>query len=306
MNNDNLKKLLLQKDHVLDLIKQLAQSKLDNKVTETEYDKSLSSLHQDLNLLDAQIIGIKTNLHQQLESNSTRLQTLNIELNSLEEKFKTLQISTEDYQKSAMDIRTKISNLTEQNNSIQVLIDAATAAAPSIIEKPLPVANRVPSIPQKWWIVIGGAAAALVIVVLIVLLMTIGGGSSVIKVPVTIEKAKNLGSLHIEFIYDSNIFTAVSVEKGPIVSDALFNYSINTPGDVIIGLVSSQGIEGDGAIAVVTLKSKAAASTESLITLENITAYTSNLSKLPSIVAAGSVKTTDNSLTPPGLTFDTQ
>ena len=155
---------------------------------------------------------------------------------------------------------------------------------------------------------IGGAVVVIVAVVLVVVLLAPGGKDGAglppeeyetIDIPVNIEGAASVGSLHFELVYDWGMLRAVEVENGTVVGDAMFEYSVDAPGRVIVGLVSSQGISGDGSVAVVTFQTRGEADMGIPLYLENIVAHdAASMSEIPATASAGSYSTGGDSIAP--------
>ena len=102
-----------------------------------------------------------------------------------------------------------------------------------------------------------------------------------IKIPLDVKGAKAVGSLHLEVVYDPSQYALLNVEKGKTFSDALFEYDAASPGHVVIGMISGNGINGDGTLAVLTLQVKNKGEGR-IIELANVVANSvSDLSELP-------------------------
>lgn len=108
---------------------------------------------------------------------------------------------------------------------------------------------------MKRWLIIG---LVLVIVLIVVLVIVLGGGSSdedsggtvgEVSVPVNLQGASNVGSISIELTYDSTVLEATEVKAGELTKSAMLEYNINNPGKIIIGIIDSSGINGDGTVA---------------------------------------------------------
>jgi hypothetical protein len=131
------------------------------------------------------------------------------------------------------------------------------------------------------------------------------GGTKQIVVPINVSGASVLGALHLELSYDSDILQVVSVERGGLLgAGTLFQYNLDTPGDLIFGLADSHGISGDGSIAVVTFKASGKYKYISSLSMENVLAYNANtLEEIPGTTTEGSFNPGTKSLVLPGLTL---
>ena len=80
-----------------------------------------------------------------------------------------------------------------------------------------------------------------------------------VKVPINLKGAKNVGSLHVELIYDPTVLEAASTEAGWIGKEwlgkiAKFEVNLETPGRVIMEMTKKEwavGITGDGSLITV-------------------------------------------------------
>ncbi|MBN2462129.1 MAG: hypothetical protein JXB43_00845, partial [Dehalococcoidia bacterium] len=150
--------------------------------------------------------------------------------------------------------------------------------------------------------IVGVAVVVIAVIVTVVLLTT--SGVKEVSVPIEVKDAANVGSLHLELVYDRDILNAVAVESGTAVGDALFEYNINTPGQLMIGLVSNQGIPQDGSIAIVTFEVIGRSKMSTSLSLENVAAYdAATLAAIPISALTGNVAIKDGSFTPPTLLF---
>ncbi len=105
---------------------------------------------------------------------------------------------------------------------------------------------------MKKWLVVGLVIVIILIVVLVIVLARGGGGGDGdgdVVVPINLQGASNVGSISIELTYDSTVLEAIDVKSGELASNAMMEYNIDNPGLVIIGIVDSSGINGDGALA---------------------------------------------------------
>ncbi|MGB8647365.1 MAG: cohesin domain-containing protein [Anaerolineae bacterium] len=76
-----------------------------------------------------------------------------------------------------------------------------------------------------------------------------------VEVPIQLAGAPGLGALHLELSYDASVLGAVDVSRGDLAgANALLDWSAKQPGRLIIGIVSLDGIKGDGTVAKVRFK----------------------------------------------------
>ena len=97
--------------------------------------------------------------------------------------------------------------------------------------------------------------AIVVVIVAIVLGVLLGGGGGLageIEVPINAAGADDVGALHIELSYDPAVLQATGVDKGALAGNAMMEYNIYDDGWVVVSIVDSVGMNGDGSLAVVT------------------------------------------------------
>lgn len=117
------------------------------------------------------------------------------------------------------------------------------------------VVARFGGINMKKWLIAGLVIIVILIVVLIVVLAGGGGdddGSQdmgSVKIPIKLEAADNVGSIGIELTYDSSVLEMIDITAGELAANAMMEYNINSAGLVVVGIIDSSGINGDGIVA---------------------------------------------------------
>ncbi len=96
--------------------------------------------------------------------------------------------------------------------------------------------------------------------------------SELIAVPISVKGARDLGTLHIELVYDPAILKADSFESGELAQNALVEVNPDTPGRVVIGIIDTDGIQGDGPVVIISFK-PVGQQGNSTLALENVTAH---------------------------------
>ncbi len=123
-----------------------------------------------------------------------------------------------------------------------------------------------------------------------------------VKVPINLEDASNVGSLHIELVYGPSVLEVKKVEAGNLAQNAMIESNLGIPGRVIIGIIDATGINGDGSVVVVSFEIVGEGS--SYLTLENPEAYAAEtLSSIMTTVTVGSYQVDGNKVTPPVIAF---
>ena len=125
-----------------------------------------------------------------------------------------------------------------------------------------------------------------------------------VNVPIHLTGAENIGSLEFVLTYDPSVLEVSGVEAGGLAQSALFDFGTRSPGRLWAGLIDSEGINGDGPIAVVSFKVVGPGASTSLLALENITTYNaSSLLDILTNATSGSFTVDGRALTAPTLAF---
>ena len=125
-----------------------------------------------------------------------------------------------------------------------------------------------------------------------------------VNVPIHLTGAENIGSLEFVLTYDPSVLEVSGVEAGGLAQSALFDFGTRSPGRLWAGLIDSEGINGDGPIAVVSFKVVGPGASTSLLALENITTYdASSLLDILTNATSGSFTFDGLALTAPTLAF---
>ena len=133
-----------------------------------------------------------------------------------------------------------------------------------------------------------------------------GGGVSEVVVPIEAEGADDVGALHIELGYDPQVLSPVQVEAGDLAGNAMMEYNIDTQGWVVISLVDSSGMGGEGSLAEVKFDVIAEGDAATSLTLENIGAWdATNVFDIPTSATPGSFTTGEGLTAAPVLAFGT-
>ena len=144
---------------------------------------------------------------------------------------------------------------------------------------------------------------AIVIMMLLVLPLTACGGAGASAISINLTNANDVGSLHIELVYDPAIIEVTAVKAGKLAQGAVVDSNISAPGRAIIGIVNANGIAGTGVVASVSFKAKAKTGSSAL-TLENVKAYSAEkLQEIVATVSAGQYDTKSKKVTAPSITF---
>jgi hypothetical protein len=125
-----------------------------------------------------------------------------------------------------------------------------------------------------------------------------------VNVPIHLNGAENIGSLEFVLTYDPSVLEVSGVEAGGLAKSALFDFGTRSPGRLWAGLIDSEGINGDGPIAVISFKVVGPGASPSLLALENITTYdASSLLDILTKATSGSFTVDGRAFTAPTLAF---
>lgn len=149
------------------------------------------------------------------------------------------------------------------------------------------------------------ATKAVVLCISLLLVLTLTacrGGEGEVKIPVDLKNASNVGSLHIELVYDSAVLEATEVKVGNLARNAAIEFNLGDPGRVIVAIIDAMGINGDG--PVVTVSFNVVGEGMSSLTLENVEAYDAEtLYDIITAASPGNFVAKDNSFTAPVIVF---
>ncbi len=153
-----------------------------------------------------------------------------------------------------------------------------------------------------------------VLIILIIAVAGCGGGGDdetsdtpspsegSIQIPVNFSGASNVGSLHMELVYDSSILKATDVKASSLVKNGVVKANTDTPGRAVIGIIDATGISGDGPVVKVSFEVVGSGMT--YLNLENVEATDAEtLHDIITQVYTGQYDTSDDSSAPPGLRF---
>ena len=94
-----------------------------------------------------------------------------------------------------------------------------------------------------------------------------------VQVSIKVAGAANVGGLHVELSYDASILQAVEVKPGALAEGAMLESNLSSPGQVVIGLIDSGGMSGDGVLAEVVFQVTGQEGDSSPLDLGNLTGY---------------------------------
>lgn len=101
-----------------------------------------------------------------------------------------------------------------------------------------------------------------------------GASGEEADIPISVAGASGIGALHVELIYDPAVLEVKTVDKGQLLSEnALLDFNGAAPGRLIIGVVSLDAIQGDGAVLLPRFTVKGKKDQTSPLELENVKAW---------------------------------
>lgn len=114
-----------------------------------------------------------------------------------------------------------------------------------------------------------------------------GANGDEAEVPILVEGAPGIGAMHVELTYDPAVLEATNVEKGDLLDDgSLIDFNFAEPGRIVIGFVTLESVEGDGAIAVAQFNVIGEDDAESELAFENTQAWEGGENRFDILVTA--------------------
>ena len=125
-----------------------------------------------------------------------------------------------------------------------------------------------------------------------------------IEVPVLLSRAQNVGSLEFVLVYEPQLLKLVEVKRGELAGESLIDSGSRMPGRVWTALINTEGITGDGAVAVFTFDVLGSEATEGPLEIQNVYAHdAASLLDLLAETSQGEVVVDGLEVTSPGLNF---
>ena len=122
--------------------------------------------------------------------------------------------------------------------------------------------------------------------------------------PVYLAGANNVGSLEFVLVYEPAVLKIANVEPGPMARNALVEFGARTSGRLWAGLIDTDGLHGDGPVAIVSFDVVGQQPTSSALRLENVLAYdATSLLDILTEASAGTFVVEGQVITAPALTF---
>ena len=331
-----LSSAFVTKEQVEGFLSNLEKLKRDGSITQEQYTIAREEYQQRLTAAIREIDHIKDELKEQLEANDRDIEARKGELARLEASYRTGELPLDQYRSAEQELRAELEGLERDSQGLQRLIRANCSADIGVAAREPQIAAKLPSVTMavspekkarrsrgKLLAAIGGAAVVIGVVVAVLLLGppwgreevrfptdNNGGGvipseTAEVRIPVNAQGAANVGSLHLELSYDSEVLHAILVEKGEAAdANAMLEYSVDSPGRVVIGMISSNGINGNGSLAIVTFEVEGEGNTTTSLELENVVAHDAfSLAELSTTALTGSFATEDHSFEAPILVF---
>lgn len=99
-----------------------------------------------------------------------------------------------------------------------------------------------------------------------------------VEVPVELTGAAAIGAVHLEITFDPEVLTPTDVVGGSMASSALVDFNA-TDGRVVIGVVSSDGIDGNGSVVIARFDVIGSDGATSPLALENVQAWEATIDR---------------------------
>lgn len=126
-----------------------------------------------------------------------------------------------------------------------------------------------------------------------------------VQVPINLLSASDLGSLEFVLVYEPATMEFVGIDHGVLAPDSLIESNLRAPGKVWFGIIDSQGVTGDGSIAVVSFRTVEGGQADSPLYLEDISSHhAKTLLDAPSRSTPGMLTAKDGWFSSPSLVFE--
>ncbi len=294
------------KEQVEESLSNLETLKADGSITEEQYAISRKEYQERLGAAVREVSRIKNELRKQLEANERDIEACKEELASLEARYGVGELPPEEYQRAEGELRTELEGLERDSQALQRLIEANCSADIGVTARKPQIAAELPSVTKavppegrakprrvKLLAAIGGVVVVGVVVAVLLLGPPWARGGTLfppeskeeagvpsetyeiaeVIIPVDIEGAAGVGSLHLELLYDWAVLHAIHAENGEAAANAMLEYSVDSPGQVVIGMISSDGISEDGSLVMVTFEIGEVSNATTFLELRNIKAH---------------------------------
>jgi len=323
----SLAKTFTEKEDTEKFLSNLEKLKADGSLTPEMYSDMKAEYEQRFRTLINQVEQTKSEMMKHLEACNSELETYHQELKKLDVKHKVGELSADVYRSSAQKIQTDINRLNAQRKQLIVSINAKSSADIAVLTEktysytlppPPPARETTPTAPaavrkpdgrspkKKRQLIIGVAAAVMVCILLAVFFL-VPRGTEEIAIPVEIENAANIGSIYFELTYDAGSLTVLGVNEVVSGGNALLEYNSDSPGRILVAMISSSGITGDVPIVMARFQSQGRVQELYSFDIENAVAYDGNsLSKLSLSTSSGDFTPKDKSFSPPKLVITAQ
>ena len=99
-----------------------------------------------------------------------------------------------------------------------------------------------------------------------------GSAGSSVEIPINLKSSAGIGSIDAVVSYDASVLQLDSVEKGSLTGNSMIDYNTNTQGRVSLAMADSQGMKGEGSVAVLKFKVLGKEGDKSAINIESASA----------------------------------
>jgi hypothetical protein len=95
-----------------------------------------------------------------------------------------------------------------------------------------------------------------------------------VELPITLKGPSGIGALHLELVYDPSILECKTVEKGQLLNgNSLLEADSSQSGRLVVGIVSLDGIPGDGCVLKARFVTRGPAGQKTPLRLEHVEAW---------------------------------
>jgi len=125
---------------------------------------------------------------------------------------------------------------------------------------------------------------------------TTGAPGDTVEVPIELEGASDVGSMSIVMRYDPDVLMAVAIEGDKLGKNAMIEANTAREGEVIIAIVDSSGMNGDGAAAIVSFEVTGDVGSTSPLTLDKVSVSDVDMVEIITTTESGTFSVEDAKL----------
>ena len=122
-----------------------------------------------------------------------------------------------------------------------------------------------------------------------------GANGDMVKVPINVVDASNLGTMGISLTYDSSVLKGIEADSGALATNSLVESNEIEAGKMLISFADTSGISGDGAILEVTFEVLGDPGVSTQIAIEAV-GYDADMLDVPLETAPGTFRVVEKGM----------